>query len=292
MIFSMTGYGRGEVSSENYRFTVEMRSVNHRFCDISIRMPRKFSSLEERLRQLVAKRISRGKIDVFINYEELSERERSISTDIGLAIAYVEAANALKTRFNLEDDITLSTLIRMPDLFQVVETEHDEEEIWKIMGGAARIALDSLVEMRGIEGGKLIGDISMRLNTLSSLILRVEERAPFIIDEYRERLNVRLKELLAQNMPDENRIAAEVVLFADKCGIDEELTRFKSHLAQAAQCCESNEPVGRKFDFILQEINREVNTIGSKANDLMISGTIVDIKSEAEKIREQIQNLE
>ena len=292
MAYSMTGYGRGEISSACYKFTVEMRSVNHRFCDISIRIPRKFSALEDRIRQLALQKLSRGKIDIYVNCDELGEREREVKVDMGLAAAYFEAAEALSARLNLGNDISLSALMRLPDIFQISEAEQDEGEAWEHLGQAARLALDALINMRSLEGNKLMGDISGRLGTLSSLISLIEARAPFIICDYREKLIIKINELLAPGAPDDNRIAAEIAAIADKCGIDEEITRFKSHITQAAQCCAADAPVGRKFDFILQEINREVNTIGSKANDLIVSETIVNMKSEVEKIREQIQNLE
>ena len=292
MASSMTGFGRGEASSGTRKFIVEIRSVNHRYCDISIKAPRVFSSLEERLRRLLSQKLRRGKIDAFVNCEEYGEREYKITVDAGLAGAYIEAAQGLKSRFDLRDDITLAALLRLPDIFRADAGELDEEEAWKHMSGAAQIALDALIDMREREGAKLICDISERIASLSSLLGKIEARAPFIVMDYRERLNARLIELLGQNIPDENRIAAEVALFADRCNIDEEITRFKSHLVQAEMCCDSGEPVGRKLDFILQEINREVNTIGSKANDQTIGEIVVEMKSEAEKIREQIQNLE
>ena len=292
MAFSMTGFGRGEASSDNRRFVVEIRSVNHRYCDISIKMPRVFSGLEDRLRQLITQNLRRGKIDVYVNYEEYGEREHRITADIGLAAAYIEAARNIESKFNFKDSITLSALLRLPDIFRIDDAKPDEEEVWEYMGAAARTALDALIIMRGREGDKLIDDISDKIGALADLLARVQMRAPFIVDEYRERLNARIKELLNQNIPDENRIATEVAIFADRSAIDEEITRFKSHIAQAKACCASDEPVGRKFDFIFQEINREINTIGAKANDLAIGEIVVEMKSQAEKIREQIQNLE
>jgi len=292
MAYSMTGFGRGEAASGNRRFIVEIRSVNHRYCDISIKMPRAFSGLEDRLRLSVTKKLNRGKIDVFVNSDASGERECQVSADIGLAGAYVDAAGALGKRFGLRDDISLSTLMRLPGIFQVDDAIPDEEEIWAVLSEASGKALEAIVMMRAREGGKLIGDIVKKLGLLSEYLTRVESRAPFIVVDYRNRLNARLAELSGLNLPDENRISAEVVLFADKCSIDEEIIRFRSHLAQAEKCCTSNEPVGRRFDFIMQEINREINTIGSKANDLEISGAVVEMKAETEKIREQIQNLE
>ncbi|MCL2059120.1 MAG: YicC family protein [Oscillospiraceae bacterium] len=292
MAYSMTGFGRGEASSDSRRLIVEIRSVNHRYCDISIRTPRMLSGHEDRLRRLISQRVNRGKIDAFVNYEEHGERERKITVDAGLAAAYIEASATLKGRFGINGDLSLSELLRLPDVFRADDPKPDEDEVWALLGQAAADALDALVSMRSAEGDKLVGDISGKLASLKAHLMQIEERAPFIVSEYRERLNDRLKELLGQNMPDESRVAAEIALFADRCAIDEEITRFKSHLAQAASCCASKEPIGRKLDFILQEINREVNTIGSKANDLSISETVVEMKSDAEKIREQIQNLE
>ena len=292
MALSMTGFGKGEASGGGRSFVVEIKSVNHRFCDISVKMPRAFSSLEERIRQAVANRVSRGKIDVFVSYAESGERERAVSVDIGLARAYIESAETLKSRFDVNGELNLATLIRMPDLFRIDEAVPDEDEIWELLAPATDAALVKLTAMRAREGSKLISDVSEKLEALKSLLAQAESRAPLVVDDYRTRLNARLAELLGTNIPDENRVAAEIAMYADKCCIDEEITRFKSHLAQAGACCGTGGPVGRKLDFILQEINREINTIGSKANDLYINERVVEMKSEAEKIREQIQNLE
>jgi len=292
MAFSMTGFGRGEASSATRAFTAEIRAVNHRYCDITIKMPRPFMNFEERLRQIIAQNIGRGKVDVYINYEEFGDREHNVTADASLAKAYMDAAGALKAQFGLRDDVSLSTLLRIPDIIKIENADPDEEEIWNLLSASVQAAVGALVSMRGREGEKLAGDISRRLEALSALIEKVAERAPAVIGEYRERLNARLAELLGANVIDENRIAAEIVLFAERCGIDEEIIRYRSHLAQAAGCLSSGEAVGRKLDFLLQEINREVNTIGSKANDLIISEKVVEMKTEAEKIREQIQNLE
>jgi len=288
----MTGFGRGEASSDTRMFIVEIRSVNHRYCDIAIKMPRQFLSLEERIRRIAAQKINRGKVDVFINYEEFGDREHSVSTDTSLARAYIEAANSLKSQFSLRDDISLSTLLRIPDVIRIDSAEPDEGETWDLLNEALSKAIDALVSMRSKEGEKLADDITKKIAALSSYIQSVEERAPHVISEYREKLCSRLNELLGQNMPDENRIAAEIVIFADKSGIDEEIMRLKSHIGQAEKCCASVEPIGRKLDFILQEINREINTIGSKSSDVYINEIVVEMKTEAEKIREQIQNLE
>ena len=292
MALSMTGFGRGEASSGALKFTVEIRSVNHRFCDVSIRIPRTFSYLEDLLRQIVLKKLSRGKVDVFVNFEEVGERERAVSTDIGLVKAYIEAAESIKSRFSIKDGISLSDILHLPDVFRVSSTDPGEAEASEPLERAARMALDALVGMRAREGEKLVGDIREKIGGIASLLAEIETRAPNVVSEYREKLNARLAELLGQNVPDESRVAAEIAIFADRCSIDEEITRFKSHLAQAAKCCSSGEPIGRKLDFILQEINREINTIGSKSNDMVIGEKVVGIKSEAEKIREQIQNLE
>jgi uncharacterized protein (TIGR00255 family) len=233
----MTGFGRGESSNGERRFIVEIRTVNHRYCDIAVRMPRTFSGLEDRLRQAVTQKIRRGKIDVYVGAEEFGGREREIVVDIGLARAYINAANELKANFTLRDDMSLSTLLRMPDIFRIDDVSPEEDEIWELMGSAAQSALDALLSMRAREGAKLIADVKSRIDLLASLLTHIEKRAPLIVDDYRERLNSRLKELLGQNIPDENRIATEIAIFADKCGIDEEITRFRSHLAQAGRCC-------------------------------------------------------
>ena len=203
MAFSMTGFGRGEASSANRRFVVEIRSVNHRYCDISIKMPRTFANLEERIRQMVTHKINRGKIDVYINCDEFGERECAVATDTGLAGAYIEAAGVLAARFKLRDDISLNSLLRMPGIFQVNEETPDDDEIWEILGESARLAIDALIAMRGREGGELIAEILDRLHILTGLVARIDERAPNIVSGYRDRLNARIAELLGQNVPDE-----------------------------------------------------------------------------------------
>jgi uncharacterized protein (TIGR00255 family) len=290
----MTGFGRGEASGGGGKFTVEIRTVNHRFCDVSVRMPRHLIGLEDRLRRLVAGRVSRGKADVFVTYEE--ERGAgpvSVTVNMALAEAYMDAASKIEERFGeLGGGVTLPMLLQLPDILKIDKGRADEEESWGAMSAAAETALAALAAMRAGEGERLAADIAQKIRKARERLAVVEERAPFAEAEYRQRLDSRIKELTGQSAPDESRIAAEVAIMAERCCIDEEIVRLKSHLDQAEGCCAAGEPAGRKLDFIIQEINRETNTIGSKSGDLIISGAVVDIKSEIEKIREQAQNLE
>ncbi|MDR3121292.1 MAG: YicC family protein [Clostridiales bacterium] len=293
MVYSMTGFGRGEASSDVRKFTVEIRSINHRYCDVSIKMPRALSKFEDRVRKAVLAGVSRGKLEVFVGCEEFGERARKVTIDMGLAEAYHGAMRKLQERFGLlHDDITVTAFLRVPDILKVEDAEPDEGEVLGLLDRAVGDALGALVEMRGREGEKLIADIREKFSAVSELLDQVAARAPFVVEDYRARLAARIKELLGQTAPDEARLAMEVAVFADRCSVDEEIVRFRSHLSQAEKCCASGQPVGRKLDFILQEINREINTIGSKSNDLLIGGKVVEIKAEVEKIREQIQNLE
>jgi uncharacterized protein (TIGR00255 family) len=290
----MTGFGRGEASGVGGKFTVEIRTVNHRFCDVSVRMPRHLIGLEDRLRRLVAGRVSRGKADVFVTYEEERDGAAPISVTVNMALAeaYVDVAAKLAARFGALGGLTLPMLLQLPDILKIDKGRADEEEAWAALGAAAESALAALAEMRAREGERLAADIAQKMQIARERLAAIEERAPLAEAEYRQRLDSRIKELTGQSAPDESRIAAEIAIMAERCSIDEEIVRLKSHLAQAEGCCSAGQPAGRKLDFIIQEINRETNTIGSKSNDLLISGAVVEIKSEIEKIREQVQNLE
>jgi uncharacterized protein YicC (UPF0701 family) len=377
MAYSMTGYGKGEASSGSCKFVVEIRTVNHRYCEVGIKMPRHLLGLEDQLRRLVHGRIARGKADVFVSYEELSGSRGGISVNMGLAEAYCSAAETLRAHFGLSDGISLAALLQNPDIFRAEGARFDADTAWPILQAAAEPALDALGQMRASEGGRLSDDIAGKIRNVRSSLAAIEARAPYVVEEYRLRLESRLKELLPQGAygilgargesgaqgaygarsvqgvqtaheaqsaqgkpdpqsargdlgkpsgqsnqgaqgepgtqgargsqaaydafgerqpapaaPDESRIAMEVAIFADRCSIDEEIVRLKSHLSQAAEYCASDMPIGRKLDFVIQEINREINTIGSKSNDLAINGAVVELKAEVEKIREQAQNLE
>lgn len=292
MIKSMTGFGRGDYSQDGKEFTVEIKTVNHRYSDIFVKMPRQISFLEDRVRELVGKAISRGKIDVFITYSNYSEDSKQVVFDDALAKAYVSAVEALRDRFELDDDISVSLVSKYPDVLRVEQAQEDEDLLWSILKQAVDNALASLIHMRCIEGEGLKNVLLERADYIEKVIAEISDRAPEVPKEYKTRLNARIKELLEQQVVDENRLAMEVALFADRCSIDEELVRLASHFGQMRQILAMDQPVGRKLDFLIQEMNREINTIGSKANDLTITRLVVDIKSEIEKIREQIQNIE
>ncbi len=292
MIRSMTGFGRGEYSQEGKEFTVEIKTVNHRYSDVFIKMPRQISFLEDKVRGLIGKAISRGKMDVFITYYNYSDDSKFVAYDETLAKAYIKAVEALRDKFVLKDDISVSLISKYPDVLKVEQNEEDEDTIWSMLKIALENALASLVSMRENEGEGLKNVLLDRAVYIEGLIAEISERAPEVPKEYKLKLEARIKDLLEQTAIDENRLAMEIAVFADRCSIDEELVRLASHIGQMREAFSMDQPVGRKLDFLVQEMNREVNTIGSKANDLTITRIVVEIKSEIEKIREQIQNIE
>ena len=292
MVRSMTGFGRGEVSRDGKEFTVEIKTVNHRYLDIFIKMPRQISFLEDRVRELVSKAISRGKIDVYITYANYGDDSRQVTIDEQLAKAYISALEELRDRFSLADDISVSLLSKCPEVLKVEQVEEDGEQLWEILKTALDDAVASLIRMREIEGEAMKKALLERADAIEVVIGKIEARAPEVPREYKTKLAERISDLLEQQVADESRIAMEVALFADRCSIDEELVRLKSHFGQMRQILDMDQPVGRKLDFLVQEMNREINTIGSKANDLEITRYVVDVKSEIEKIREQVQNIE
>jgi uncharacterized protein (TIGR00255 family) len=292
MIKSMTGFGRGKIEDGGKEFMVEIKTVNHRYCDVYIKMPRHISFIEDKVRELIRKNISRGKVDVYISYDDYSEDSKDIIVDKTLAKAYARSVEHLRDEFGLKDDISVSLIARFPDVLRVEKPEEDEEKIWNLLSSALNDALDALINMRQIEGEGLMLDLLERTTLIENNVKEISIRAPEVVKEYKCKLENRIKELLDQQIVDENRIATEVAIFADRCNIDEELVRLGSHIKQLRETLRLSQPVGRKLDFLLQELNREINTIGSKANDLIITNQVVDIKSELEKIREQIQNIE
>lgn len=292
MIRSMTGFGRGEITQDGKEFTVEIKTVNHRYSDIFIKMPRQINFLEDRVRDLVSKGISRGKIDVFITYSNYGDDSKFVTFDEQLAKAYISAVESLRDKFGLADDISVSLISKYPDVLKVEQAQEDEEQLWSLLKQAVENAVSSLIRMRQTEGEGLRRVLLERADIIESMVAEISKRAPEVPKEYKARLTDRIRELLDQQTIDENRLAMEVALFADRCSIDEELVRLTSHLGQLRQILDMDQPVGRKLDFLVQEMNREINTIGSKANDLIITKLVVDVKSEIEKIREQIQNIE
>ncbi len=291
---SMTGYGRGEALLYDRRFIVEIKSVNHRYNDMTIKMPRPLLAYEDRLKKLLVSEIFRGKTDVYINFESFSSDDIQVALNKPLADGYIEVLNELKSKYGIEDKISLSLVARFPDLITVEKktaSDKNNDEIWECLEIAARQALAAFTAMRCTEGEALKANIIEKLNVIEDAVKRVEQRAPQVAKDYRQRLTERLMEIQELNV-DETRIVTEAAIFADKACIDEEITRMFSHIAQMRSILGEAIPIGRKLDFLVQEMNREVNTMGSKSNDLEITGIIVDTKSEIEKIREQIQNIE
>lgn len=292
MIKSMTGFGRCEIQKDSRKFTVELKSVNHRYLDVNIRMPKKLNFFETAIRSLLKSYAARGKIDIFVTCEDLSQAQMSVKYNSSLAEEYMKYLKQMEKEFGLENDIRVSTLSRYPEVFTMEEQSEDEEELWNGLKEALEGAFKQFVETRKREGENLKKDILSKLDILSEQIEFIEERSPQIIAEYRTKLEDKMKELLADTQIEESRIAAEVILFADKICTDEEVVRLKSHISHMRNTLEEQDEIGRKLDFIAQEMNREANTILSKANDIEVSDRAIGLKTEIEKIREQIQNIE
>ena len=292
MIKSMTGFGRCEIQKESRKFTVELKSVNHRYLDVNIRMPKKLNFFETAIRTLLKSYANRGKIDIFITYEDISQAQVSVKYNAALAAEYLKYLRQMEEEFGLENDVRVSTLSRYPEVFTMEEQSEDGEELWNGLKEALEGAFGQFVETRKAEGENLKKDILSKLDSLEKEIVFVEERSPQIVAEYRAKLEDKMKELLADTQIEDSRIAAEVILFADKICTDEEVVRLKSHIQHMRNTLEEKEGIGRKLDFIAQEMNREANTILSKANDLEVSNHAITLKTEIEKIREQIQNIE
>ncbi len=295
MIKSMTGYGRGESTLYNRRFIVEIKSVNHRYNDISIKIPRVLNASEEKVKNILIKKIQRGKTDVYINFESFSKDDVKINFNAALSDAYYEQLTELKERYEIHDSISLSLLSRFPDVITVEKFSENEEavnEMNEALEAALRMALDQFIQMRVREGESLKKDILEKAKFIQAISEKINEKSPELIREYSEKLKAKVSEALGDYAYDEARLITEVTLLADKTCVDEELTRLKSHVNQLLMILEEDDSVGRKLDFLIQEMNREVNTIGSKSNDLDISRYCVELKSEIEKIREQVQNIE
>lgn len=288
----MTGYGRSQQQRNGRDISVEFRSVNHRFLETSIRVPRAYGYLEEKLKAFLQSRVSRGKVDVNVTVYALDGQGTEVELNRALAQGYVEALRGLSGELALKDDLSLSAVARFGDIFTVRRAPEDEEEVWQDVQQVAGEALDSLVAMREAEGARLRDDLLEKLNGIEERVTQVEARAPQTVQHYRERLAAKMQEVLADKGIDEQRLLQEAAIYADRVAVDEETVRLRSHLDQFRKLLETGQPVGRKLDFLVQELNRETNTIGSKAQDIEITGLVVDIKSEIEKIREQIQNIE
>ncbi|MCI8805458.1 MAG: YicC family protein [Clostridiales bacterium] len=291
---SMTGYGRGECTLHNRKFVVEIKSVNHRYNDISVKIPRTMISFEDYVKKIVSKQIFRGKTDVYVSFETYDKNDIKINLNEVIADSYIEALENIKIRYGAHDDISVGLISRFPEVLTVERNSFensDENEISEPLFNAVGIALSNFMKMRESEGEALKKNIYDKLNSIDEKVKFVNERAPYAEKRYEERLRERLKELEDMGY-DESRILTEVAVFSEKVCVDEEITRLMSHISQMRLFLEETEPVGRKLDFLIQEMNREVNTIGSKTTDLSVTNTVIEIKSEIEKVREQIQNIE
>lgn len=291
MIKSMTGFGQGTCQRDNIECTIEMKAVNNRYLDVSIKLPKFMSYLENDIRSIIGKKISRGKVDVFVTFENSSDDEFEVTVNKGLAHAYINTLKGLAKDYSLKD-VSVDTIANIPDLIKVTKTKLNEGMIKGVVIGALDDALNILIDMRQKEGENLRLDLLAKLQGIQDLVYDIIESSKGMVLEYKQRLEQRIKELTDNVKLDPMRLEAEVAVFADRCSIDEEIVRLKSHIDQFRQILEKDEPVGRKLDFLIQEMNRETNTIGSKANNLKITQIVVDIKSELEKIREQVQNIE
>jgi len=292
MVKSMTGFGRAEASGDRQRVTAELKSVNHRYLDLSVKMPRRLGFLEGLVRSLVGNYAQRGKVDVYITFEDYSLSGSSLKYNELLAGQYLEYLDRMSTEFNLKQDITTSSLARFPDVFTMEEPSLDEDKIWETIRPVLEKACKGFVSAREREGAHLKEDLLDKLSVLEEKVLLVQERSPQVVEEYRQRITDKVTELLGERTMEESRIAAEVILYADKICNDEETVRLLSHIHGMQKMLNEQEGIGRKLDFMAQEMNREANTILSKSNDLEVSNLAIDLKTEIEKIREQIQNIE
>ena len=292
MVMSMTGFGRAELSVGTRDIIVEIKSVNHRYFEFNCRMSRGYNYLEDKLKKYVGEKVSRGKVDMYIGITENDDTAVEVELNKPLAKGYIDAMHTLAEEYKVREDISVSVLSRFGDIFQISRPPADEEAVWNDVKVAVDAAMEHFIAMREAEGEKLKADILSRAETILSIVGEIEERSPVTVQEYRDRLYAKLSEVLQSNNVDEQRILTEAAIFADKVAVDEETVRLRSHFDQMKKFLDSGVPVGRKLDFIVQEMNREANTIGSKVNDSALAHKVVDIKGEIEKIREQVQNIE
>ncbi len=292
MIKSMTGFGRAVAELDGYVITVELKSVNHRYFEFSCRIPRQYGFLDDKIKSYINSKVSRGKIECFVGIDALNTEAAEVVVNNSLASAYIKALKELEESYDLKNDYGASAISRFPDVLLVKKSEEDEEALWKMVKSVADKALENFINMRTAEGEKLRDDIYSRGQFILDCVKYIEERSPETVKEYNDKLVERVHELIGDVSLDEARIIQEVAIYADKVAVAEETVRLRSHIEQLNEFINSDEPVGRKMDFLVQEINREANTIGSKANDVSIARKVVDIKAEVEKIREQIQNIE
>ena len=293
MIRSMTGFGHGEVSNDkNQKVTVEMKSVNHRYCDISLKLPKKLAMFEANIRNIMKEYASRGKIDIYVSYEDLSETAVSLHYNQAMAAEYMQVFKKMQEDFGIETKITAEALAKYPEVVTLEEVQQDEEVWWELLEAALRQAAEKFIETRTIEGANLKKDLLGKLDQMAADVAFIERRSPQIIAEYRAKLEEKVKEFLEDSAIEENRIAAEVTLYADKIAVDEEIVRLQSHISSMTDVLESDESIGRKLDFMAQEMNREANTILSKSSDVDLADHAIELKTNVEKVREQIQNIE
>lgn len=292
MLKSMTGFGRAQKEIDGYVITVELKSVNHRYFEFSSRVPRQYGFLDEKLKSYINGKVSRGKIECYVTIEALNTDTADVVVNHTLATAYVNALKEIAETYELKDDFGASTISRFPEVLVVIKSDEDKEKLWGYVQEVCSEAIDKFVAMREVEGSKMKDDIYSRGQFILDCVSYIEERSPQTVKEYNDKLVERVHELLGDVSLDESRILQEVAIYADKVAVAEETVRLRSHIEQLNTFISSDEPVGRKMDFLVQEINRETNTIGSKANDVDIARKVVDIKAEVEKIREQIQNIE
>lgn len=289
---SMTGYGKGVAKRDGKTITIEIKTVNHRFLDCNIKLPRNFLFVEDRVKKAVSSAISRGHVDLYLTYEQSSTDEGAYTVDLELANNYLTAVRQLENGTGLANDVTLSTLLRVGDIVTRQQSVEDEDLLAEMTLEAASEALVNLKVMREKEGQSQKADIASKLGTIEACLDRIKEFAPKVVEDYRELLNARIAEVVEPSLVDKQRLATEVALYADHCAIDEEITRLSTHISNMRSLLEATEPVGRKMDFLVQEFNRETNTIGSKANDMRITKEVLAIKNEIEKMREQAANIE
>ncbi len=292
MIRSMTGYGRGQDVIGSLSIVVELRSVNHRFYEYSSRLPRVYGFLDDKLKSYLQGRISRGKVDVFVQIDAAQAAASEVTVNTALAGSYLQALQQLEKQFGLRYDVTVSTLARYPDILTVQQAAVDEDAVWQAVQQVTDQALDRFIAMREREGERLRADVLSRADTILKAVSAVEERSPRTVQEHMQKVEARMRELLDGAAVDENRLLTEAAIYADKIAVAEETVRLRSHIDQLRQLLDSGEAIGRKLDFLVQEMNRETNTIGSKCCDIELTRIVVDIKAEIEKIREQIQNIE
>ncbi|MBQ9188227.1 MAG: YicC family protein [Clostridia bacterium] len=289
---SMTGYGKGVAARDGRELVIELKSVNHRFLDIGIRVPRMLGCTEDTIRKVLNTRLSRGHVDVFISYRNMREDAKSVRIDTQLLTAYVTAARQAPAHLGLEDDLTLANVLRLPDVCEIVAADEDTDALIALADEATNAAVDALETMREAEGERLKAALQAGVDAMAAYRERILMRAPLVVEDYRKKLTERIESVLSDTEIDRARLATEIALFADRACIDEELVRLQSHITQFRAYLEASEPIGRKMDFIIQEMNRECNTIGSKANDTELTNAVLLCKAEIEKLREQIQNVE